>query len=402
MGQRQDNLEKLERVYTGDPPEADLQSRVGLSLSGGGYKACTFHLGSLLRLYEMGLLHKIDRVSSVSGGSIAAAWLALQWRKLNFEPSGAPPNFHEVIFQPLWRFALSAKIQWSAIGIGVLDPFRRTSQYLEDGYRKHLFGDAKFRDFVQEPDGPRFTINSTSLQLNSLWRFTKNEARNWRVGWADIADLPVARLVAASSAFPPVLSPVVMKFAKGAMKGFKTGDVVSPEYTERAFLVDGGVYDNMGVETIVKTCRTVLVCNAGDPFDEQPSPATDWPSQLKRTISMMHRQAENNRIRWLFAMDALEQRTVAYWGVRGRAESYPTPGSHLSRDEALEAGRVKVELLPLKLREAQLLLAHGYSLADASARAFWPAAETAPASTRLPMFDRDGNPAASFASKDAR
>jgi len=103
MGQRQDSLEKLERVYTGDPPEADLRSRVGLSLSGGGYKACTFHMGSLLRLYEMGLLHKIDRVSSVSGGSIAAAWLALQWRKLHFEPSGAPANFHEVIFKPLWR-----------------------------------------------------------------------------------------------------------------------------------------------------------------------------------------------------------------------------------------------------------------------------------------------------------
>lgn len=364
-----------------------------MSLSGGGYKACTFHLGSLLRLYEMGLLNRVQRFSSVSGGTIAAAWLALNWSKLSFGAAGAAPNFHEVVFKPLWRFVLTAKIQWSAIGLGVLDPIHRASEYLEGGYRKHLFGDAKFRDLVQEPAGPRFTINATSLQLNSLWRFTQKEARNWRIGKADIGEVSLAKLVAASSAFPPVLSPLVMKFAPGQMKAFSPQAPVPAGYADRALLVDGGVYDNMGVETIVKTCRTVLVCNAGDPFDEKSSPPTDWASQLRRTISMMHRQAENNRIRWLFSMDRLGERTVAYWGVRGRTDDYPAPGPRLTPDQAREAGKIKVELLPLKLREAQLLLAHGYSLADASVRAFWPAAANLPAATALPYFDEHAKPA---------
>ncbi len=393
MNARRKELAELERAYTGDPPDADFADRVGLGLSGGGYKACIFHLGSLMRLYDMGLLPKLHRVSSVSGGSIAAAWLALNWRKLNLAPQAGPPNFHAVIFKPLWRFALTARIQWGAIGWGLADPFHKSGEYLETAYRKHLFEDAVFGDFVEPPDGPRFTLNATSLQLNSLWRFTKGEARNWRVGHANISKMPVARLVAASSAFPPVLSPVTMTFAPGEMTPYAPGGVPDA-YARKALLVDGGVYDNMGVETLVKSCSTVLVCNAGDPFDEQPDPPTHWPAQLTRTISMIHRQAENNRIRWLFAMDNLGERQVAYWGVRGRTGKYPAPGAALGDAEAREAGKVLVELVPLKLREAQLLLAHGYSLADAAVRGFWDGAAGTTAASALPFFDANGDPVA--------
>lgn len=55
---------------------------LGLCLSGGGYRAMLFHLGALLRLNEAGLLARVDRVSSVSGGSITAATLGLRWTEL--------------------------------------------------------------------------------------------------------------------------------------------------------------------------------------------------------------------------------------------------------------------------------------------------------------------------------
>ena len=49
--------------------------RVGLSLSGGGYRAAAFHLGTLNKLNELGALEKIDVLSTISGGSITgAAW----------------------------------------------------------------------------------------------------------------------------------------------------------------------------------------------------------------------------------------------------------------------------------------------------------------------------------------
>src|SRR5258706_7140570 len=62
-----------------------LSDGIGLCLSGGGYRAMLFHAGALLRLNEAGLLSKLDRISSVSGGSIAAGALAAACGRLTFE-----------------------------------------------------------------------------------------------------------------------------------------------------------------------------------------------------------------------------------------------------------------------------------------------------------------------------
>jgi NTE family protein len=43
-----------------------------------------YHLGALMRLNELGLLRSLRRISSVSGGSITAAYLALHWKKLEW------------------------------------------------------------------------------------------------------------------------------------------------------------------------------------------------------------------------------------------------------------------------------------------------------------------------------
>lgn len=52
-------------------------SGIALCLSGGGYRAMLFHLGALWRLNEWGYLPQLNRISSVSGGSITAAVLAM-------------------------------------------------------------------------------------------------------------------------------------------------------------------------------------------------------------------------------------------------------------------------------------------------------------------------------------
>ncbi|MEJ0061498.1 MAG: patatin-like phospholipase family protein [Terricaulis sp.] len=46
--------------------------RLGLALSGGGSRAIAFHLGCLRALNEIGILSRIDVISSVSGGSVLA------------------------------------------------------------------------------------------------------------------------------------------------------------------------------------------------------------------------------------------------------------------------------------------------------------------------------------------
>ena len=59
-------------MSTDDPVDG-----VGLCLSGGGYRAMLFHVGVVWRLHDAGWLERLDRVSSVSGGSITAGALAL-------------------------------------------------------------------------------------------------------------------------------------------------------------------------------------------------------------------------------------------------------------------------------------------------------------------------------------
>jgi hypothetical protein len=57
---------------------------IGLALSGFGFRAVLFHCGVLWRLNELAYIPKLTRVSSVSGGSIAAGRLAVRWHALQF------------------------------------------------------------------------------------------------------------------------------------------------------------------------------------------------------------------------------------------------------------------------------------------------------------------------------
>jgi NTE family protein len=77
---------------------------IGLCLSGGGYRAAVFHLGSLVRLNEAGLLPHLRTVSSVSGGSIVAGLLGLRWRDLIFDVAGVASNLLNVIIDPMLLF----------------------------------------------------------------------------------------------------------------------------------------------------------------------------------------------------------------------------------------------------------------------------------------------------------
>src|SRR3954451_14873822 len=72
------------------------QDGIALALSGGGYRAMVFHVGALLRLNEVGLLSKLARVSSVSGGSITSGALAVSWRELSFS-NGVATNLDIVV-----------------------------------------------------------------------------------------------------------------------------------------------------------------------------------------------------------------------------------------------------------------------------------------------------------------
>ncbi len=57
--------------------------KIGLALSGGGFRASLFHLGLFRFLRAAGILSQVTHITSVSGGSIFAAHLVLNWERYN-------------------------------------------------------------------------------------------------------------------------------------------------------------------------------------------------------------------------------------------------------------------------------------------------------------------------------
>src|SRR5688500_903236 len=69
-----------------------LPTKIALCLSGGGLRATYFHLGTIKALRRLGLLDKVTNIVSVSGGSILAAHLVLNWNKY----CGSDADFKEI------------------------------------------------------------------------------------------------------------------------------------------------------------------------------------------------------------------------------------------------------------------------------------------------------------------
>src|ERR1051326_4424774 len=179
---------------------------IALSMSGGGYRAMLFHLGAFWRLYELGLLSRLDRISSVSGGSITAAMLGLVWDKIQAVANYDRAVFETNVVRPI-RLLADETIDASAVIGGIFLP-GTISDKIQSSYKKHLYGDATLQSL---PAKPRFVINASNVQSGALWRFSKPYMRDYRVGEVKNPTVSLAQAVGASSAFPPVLSPIDRK-----------------------------------------------------------------------------------------------------------------------------------------------------------------------------------------------
>jgi NTE family protein len=278
---------------------------LGICLSGGGYRATLFHLGALRRLNEIGLLGRVDRISSVSGGSITSAALAIAW------PVGDDADFAARVEAPV-RKVTSHSIDETAIATGMLTP-GSIGEHVAMAYRDLLVGDRTLQDL---PDEPRFIFNATNLGSGVLWRFCKPYIADWRVGTIKDSTLALASAIAASSAFPPVLSPFTLDLSHAAWETVRGNDLTGPEYRDRVVLTDGGVYDNLGLETVWKKCATVLVSDAGGRTEDDADPPSDWIRQSVRVLHVIDKQVRDLRKRQVQAGFADGTRAGAYWDIR--------------------------------------------------------------------------------------
>ncbi len=357
----------------GDSP-MESEEGIGLCLSGGGYRAMIFHLGTLVRLNEAGLLGKISRISSVSGGSITAAHLGLKWSGLDFDAAGRARKLDAVVAD-IRRMA-STDVDAGAIIGGILLP-GTIADRVAAAYAKALFGDATLQDLPDDTGGkaPRFVINATNVQTAALWRFSHRYMGDYRVGLVPRPTTKLAVAVAASSAFPPLLSPVELPVTQ-PWDPAVAADLTGPEFRGRIILSDGGVYDNLGLETVFKKYRTVLVSDAGQKIEPEADPKDDWARHSIRIMSITDNQVRSLRKRELIDAYQRGDHSGAYWGIRTDFANYGLAADPLGcagRDPTRLAD-IPTRLAAMPTAEQDALINWGYAITDAALRAhFGPA-----------------------------
>ena len=361
---------------------------LGLALSGGGFRATLFHVGSLLRLNEAGLLGQLEEVTSVSGGSIISAHLALNWGRLQFDEHGVASNFDAVVSQPIKAFC-SRTIDVGTILGGILNPVKHPSEKLIANYRKHLYGDRTLQDLPAPGSGPAFTIYATSLQTGASVRFTRQYLGEYHLGKIHNPAIPVAMAVAASSAFPPPLCPVKLQVDPGAWVPSDISDLHGDAYLkETMWLGDGGIYDNLGVERLTQRCDRILVSDAGAPFSvDRKMTATRYSqvARTKRTLDIMSAQVRALRTRRLVEQFIEGEKRGAYWGIGTRIAEFPllenelTPALVKDSDTTIAISRMRTRLNSFSPQEQAHLINWGYALADSALRSRFDMAIADPA-----------------------
>ena len=292
--------------------------KVGLALSGGGFRASLFHIGVLARLAELDMLRHVEVLSCVSGGSIIGALYYLRLRKLLEERPDDKIERGDYVtlvesMEEEFRKIVSTNPRMRVFGR--IFGLRRRTERMGELLDLELYGPVEglkkgerplLRNLKINPKGtsmfspkydnwrrrnkvPILIINATTLNTGHNWQFTATfmgespntidtevdgNERLRRMYYENEAppphnDIPLGRAVAASAAVPGLFRPIRLQNL----------------YPERNIsLADGGVHDNQGVGGLLEQdCTVLLVSDASGQMVSEPQPSSGEMSVLMRS-----------------------------------------------------------------------------------------------------------------------
>lgn len=324
------------------------EKRVGLALSGGGFRAAAFHLGVFRRLRARGMLWDLDLLTCVSGGSIAGAFLASHWGE-------------DDALDKLEDYLRNTSIAVSSVIGGILDPFASRLDKLRDAYDRDLF---KGRTLGSLPHGPRLYLNATNLATGNMFFFVTGgdgpaEMGEWELGTVSATDFALSRAVAASSAFPPVFPPLRLDSTEYPAAGV---DYVT--------LSDGGVYDNLGVNPLMRRSRNpldyVIVSDAGKPFEIDERPTELGTAVLVASINILMEQVRGLQFRRLELSASQPGGLTPVWFSINSEEGEARPG------DAAFASAIRTHLKKLSSAEMDVLTRHAGALLEHRLQMYTP------------------------------
>jgi NTE family protein len=337
---------------------------VALCLSGGGYRAALFHLGAVRRLNELGVLGRIDTITSVSGGSILAAHLAKTMGAAWPAPGEVFPDFDTKVSKP-FHLMCERNIRTVPLALGLL-PWNWGGHAAVDALEREYFSYLTKATLTSLPTRPNFVFCATDMSYGVNWTFSRHLVGSYMAGYASTpAGWTVARAVAASSCFPPFFNPQPIGLSP---RDLAHGDDKSTERDERVRtlrLSDGGLYDNMGLEPVWKSHLVVLVSEGGSTFDAGADGGLLW--RLNRYMEVQGRGGGATRKRWLISSFAKRVLRGTYWGIGTDIADYDVPVTGYPRDITKKLiAEIRTDLDAFTLAERFVLENHGYVLAQAA------------------------------------
>jgi predicted acylesterase/phospholipase RssA len=306
------NDEAVESVITG---------KVGIALSGGGFRASLYHIGVLARFAELDLLRKIETISCVSGGSIIGAYYYLELKTLleaKMDAAITQQDYIELIKRIEKEFleGVQSNIRTRVLS-SIASAFktgRSRTIKLAELYEQQLFDKIngctkkqnlfmndlsikpkgeevaflpKFQNWKRKAKIPTLILNATNLNTGHNWHFTTSSMGEPAstidleidsndhfpcVSYTDLKNkIRLGEAVAASSCVPGLFPPLELKYS----------DIMVQ-------LVDGGVYDNQGtVGLLEQNCTVLLVSDASGQMQTQNEASTDVLNTSLRTSSIL-------------------------------------------------------------------------------------------------------------------
>ncbi|WP_439234641.1 patatin-like phospholipase family protein [Lonepinella koalarum] len=251
---------------------------IAIMFSGGGTRAAAFGYGVLEELNRhpinldgksTNLIDNVDMVYGVSGGSVLAIYYSLYGKETipTFEKRFLKQNFQKLMINQTLSFANMPRLFSPQFGRGDL---------LQEQFENTLFGNKTFGDLATQRKGPFAVISATDMSIGRRLDFTQEQFDTMCL---DLAKLPLARAVAASSAVPLVFSPLTLNNNGGncnyqlakelqATLDADQGNLQDEsrqqyirqlqQYSnskERPYihLLDGGLTDNLGIKSLLET-----------------------------------------------------------------------------------------------------------------------------------------------------
>lgn len=343
-----------------DKIQVESGGKLGLALSGGGFRASFFHIGVLAQMAMLGLLRHVEVISTVSGGSIIGALYYLHIKKLLEEKTDSEiknQDYKKVIkkieqefLQKVQRNIRMRTFSNSYKNIRMSKANYSRSDRIGELYDKHFYRNVidinrktkvEMRELKIQPEKkdffprtgnagrrakvPILLINATTLNTGHNWRFEasqmgepsragsvardidKNLILRRPSSYEDIIvkqqDIELGLAVAASACVPGLFHPL-------AISG------LYPDKT-RIQLVDGGVHDNQGIQGLIdEKCTKFVVSDASGQMKDEPDPATGVFPVLFRMNSILMDRVREEQITGLFHQYSLNNSQVAFMHLR--------------------------------------------------------------------------------------